>query len=502
MAPDEVWGRYVGGMSHIRWISLCFAVLPSCGGEGGGTKAVEESGGAGSVDSADSADSGEPWVQPGCGDGVVDPGEACDDGAANSDTAADACRTDCQLPRCGDGVVDTDEACDDGNEAAGDGCDPACVVETVLGEVEPNDAWDAPQALGEVASQSVLGSLPEGDRDCFSFVPPTCGAVDVSVTGECPGPLALSLHGPSGDVSASGAATADACAVLSSVEASGARFLAEGTWAVCLDAPLSDPSNAYALDLSVRALDDTEFDLPSGEDPDGDGVPDQCDSDDDGDLIPDDDDLCPDFPDGPDAPLLGVSDNGFILHWLAAGPYTDTTSSSRCLPSADNLVHPTDDALVAPVLADPAGTLIWRVLSSRSDRIEFLTDFGGVDAPREVYTAVWIRGAAQEAVLALGPDDGARAWLDGTQVLDIDGCQGTNIDQFKADVTLTGDWQQLVIKVRDQGGGWGNYARFLDDEGAAIVELDVALTPDGSPLPSADTDSDGLGDACDPTPAG
>ena len=28
-----------------------------------------------------------------CGDGVVDTGEGCDDGANNSDTDADACRT-------------------------------------------------------------------------------------------------------------------------------------------------------------------------------------------------------------------------------------------------------------------------------------------------------------------------------------------------------------------------------------------------------------------------
>lgn len=49
---------------------------------------------------------------PGCGDGVTDTGEECDDGAGNSDTEPDACRTDCTLPICGDGVIDTGEACD------------------------------------------------------------------------------------------------------------------------------------------------------------------------------------------------------------------------------------------------------------------------------------------------------------------------------------------------------------------------------------------------------
>ena len=32
------------------------------------------------------------------------------------------CREDCTVPRCGDGVLDPGEACDDGNAASGDGC--------------------------------------------------------------------------------------------------------------------------------------------------------------------------------------------------------------------------------------------------------------------------------------------------------------------------------------------------------------------------------------------
>jgi cysteine-rich repeat protein len=65
-----------------------------------------------------------------CGDGVRAAAcEQCDDGAANSDTAADACRTSCRLPSCGDGAVDSAEECDDGNAGACDGCSPTCTVE-------------------------------------------------------------------------------------------------------------------------------------------------------------------------------------------------------------------------------------------------------------------------------------------------------------------------------------------------------------------------------------
>ncbi len=64
-----------------------------------------------------------------CGDGVAEEGEACDDGADNSDTAADACRTSCVAAGCGDATVDTGEACDDGNSINGDGCDADCRIE-------------------------------------------------------------------------------------------------------------------------------------------------------------------------------------------------------------------------------------------------------------------------------------------------------------------------------------------------------------------------------------
>jgi cysteine-rich repeat protein len=47
----------------------------------------------------------------------------------NHDTRPDACRSDCTLAGCGDGVVDTGESCDDGNTVAGDGCNSSCAVE-------------------------------------------------------------------------------------------------------------------------------------------------------------------------------------------------------------------------------------------------------------------------------------------------------------------------------------------------------------------------------------
>ncbi|MBI4819307.1 MAG: DUF4215 domain-containing protein [Deltaproteobacteria bacterium] len=68
--------------------------------------------------------SSEP-PRPACGDGKLDPTEACDDG---NGIEADVCTNACLPARCGDGILAdlAGEACDDGNLVDGDGCDSTC----------------------------------------------------------------------------------------------------------------------------------------------------------------------------------------------------------------------------------------------------------------------------------------------------------------------------------------------------------------------------------------
>lgn len=66
-----------------------------------------------------------------CGNGIIEPGEECDDGNL---IAGDGCDPWCALedppePVCGNGIVELGEQCDDGNLIAGDGCDPWCFTE-------------------------------------------------------------------------------------------------------------------------------------------------------------------------------------------------------------------------------------------------------------------------------------------------------------------------------------------------------------------------------------
>jgi cysteine-rich repeat protein len=73
-----------------------------------------------------------------CGNGIVDPGEVCDDGTNNgqyaTSSAAKNCMPGCQAwgPYCGDGILQAvyGEQCDDGpnNGLPGDGCSATCQI--------------------------------------------------------------------------------------------------------------------------------------------------------------------------------------------------------------------------------------------------------------------------------------------------------------------------------------------------------------------------------------
>ncbi|MBN1772861.1 MAG: DUF4215 domain-containing protein [Deltaproteobacteria bacterium] len=105
-------------------------------------------------------------IEEGCGNGLVEPGEECDDGEGNSDTLADACRTDCRRAYCGDGVRDSGEECDDGNTVGGDSCDPVCRM-----EVPPN-CGDGVVDADEECDDGNVSNLDDCLNNCRNA---TCG---------------------------------------------------------------------------------------------------------------------------------------------------------------------------------------------------------------------------------------------------------------------------------------------------------------------------------------
>lgn len=105
-----------------------------------------------------------------CGDGVQDRGEACDAGEANSNLTPNGCRAACVLPRCGDGVVDSGEACDDGlannNDTLADACRTSCQVASFGdGVVDTGEVCDTGAARSDTLANACRTTCQE----------PSCG---------------------------------------------------------------------------------------------------------------------------------------------------------------------------------------------------------------------------------------------------------------------------------------------------------------------------------------
>ena len=99
-----------------------------------------------------------------CGDGIVGPGEACDDG---NGSGADECTNECMWASCGDGIVQPPEECDDGNGDEDDECLSSCTTAT-CGD---GKVWGGVEECDDGNTVGTDGCT----QDCNFTVDVTCG---------------------------------------------------------------------------------------------------------------------------------------------------------------------------------------------------------------------------------------------------------------------------------------------------------------------------------------
>lgn len=98
-----------------------------------------------------------------CGNGVIDPGEQCDDGNTKN---GDLCSATCKTVVCGNGVIDAGEDCDDGNTLDYDGCSAQCKA-----EICPDIRYTASIPNTGVTYNGCNGTTMQGlsPRYCFNL---------------------------------------------------------------------------------------------------------------------------------------------------------------------------------------------------------------------------------------------------------------------------------------------------------------------------------------------
>ncbi|WAS94535.1 DUF1554 domain-containing protein [Nannocystis punicea] len=219
----------------------------------------------------------------GCGDGILGPGEQCDDGEANGPDAA--CRSNCAVNTCGDGDPGPDEECDDGpDNAAGAACKVDCTSQVCgdgdLGAGEECDEGDdngeaaacTPECTLQVCGDGFVGAMEgcdDGDDDdadeCSNdCVAASCGDGEVQVgeacddgnaidTDACTSSCTVAACGDgfvqAGEACDEGAANSDHgdCTLACAVATCGDGLVhdaGDNGWETCDDGPLNGPDQA------------------------------------------------------------------------------------------------------------------------------------------------------------------------------------------------------------------------------------------------------------------
>lgn len=171
------------------WIS-CGAFAVACLGCSSSTTVPPTD--AGGIHFDATVDAGPPVDMnvPVCGNGVLEPGEVCDDG---NDVDTDACTNMCErsltMAYCGDGRVDAPEECDDGENFSGDGCSASCRVE---------ECGNGVRDIGERCDrtpgcQCAPGTAACVEADCTVIT--TCGNGVVTAGEQCDPTPAMSPAG-------------------------------------------------------------------------------------------------------------------------------------------------------------------------------------------------------------------------------------------------------------------------------------------------------------------
>ncbi len=182
---------------------------------------------------------------------------------------------------------------------------------------------------------------------------------------------------------------------------------------------------------------------------------------------------------GKDGVALGTpSLDRFIVDWEVAGPFEQPGRSATAL--FDEPFAPETESISA-----------WRRIAATGTppAVDLLSAMKGDD--RVAYLRATITSpVAQDAELAVGTDDGVKAWLNGAVVHANNALRGLKPDDDRVTVKLNAGKNILMLKVTQGGGDWSACAALSPKGGGALTGVrgpkpgetiwDLALSKDGA----------------------
>lgn len=165
----------------------------------------------------------------------------------------------------------------------------------------------------------------------------------------------------------------------------------------------------------------------------------------------------------------------FLTRWFLCGPFSTTPPADQAPGQprrrgfdVDFLASTGGETAAAPhpglVVTHDAGSATWSLHEAAGDAVD-------LDAAVSTRSEVAAYGYAtieceteQNAVLAVGSNDGVRVWLNGEEVWSNVLGRLLKPDEDQVPVRLKAGLNSVLLKVEEQGGTWGFCCRFLPFE--------------------------------------
>ncbi len=187
----------------------------------------------------------------------------------------------------------------------------------------------------------------------------------------------------------------------------------------------------------------------------------------------------------------------YIKEWLLCGPFPALSGTEQDIDAirlagmyTDWLRDAGGETKVKPaagqVVSFPGGTCKWVRHVSPNDAVNLDEAVSKTDRVVAYAYAEIDSPSQQPCILALGSNDGVRAWLNGEPVLDCPGPRGLQLDHNVVPVALRQGRNSLLLKIEERGNRWAFACRFLPFSQQQITErlrlFEVVSRDDGVPV--------------------
>ncbi|HUI11407.1 MAG TPA: glycoside hydrolase family 172 protein [Bacteroidota bacterium] len=153
----------------------------------------------------------------------------------------------------------------------------------------------------------------------------------------------------------------------------------------------------------------------------------------------------------------------FIPGWNIIGPFANPRDSARGTIGLDSVYAPERDTSLAAAYTGIGGIPVsWRKLRTPASGFVDLTLFEP-NLHVVAYALAFVRSPVDQTLpLLLGSDDGAKVFLNGSGVFRLLAIRPAVPDEDMIPLVLHRGWNRLLLKIENNVGGYGFYARIRD----------------------------------------